>query len=113
MSFKIKPVVGFKKDFKKLAKKYKKLADDVEKVVLELRKNPRSGTPLQFHCYKIRMANSSASTGKRGGFRVIYYFIDENNDLYLMNIYSKTQKESISDNELLELLKLNGLDKSI
>ena len=33
MSFKIKPVDGFKRDFKKLAKKYKKLDDDVKKVV--------------------------------------------------------------------------------
>ncbi|MDQ7044935.1 MAG: hypothetical protein Q9M32_03355 [Sulfurimonas sp.] len=57
------------------------------------------------------MLNSSASIGKSGGFRVIYYFIDERNDLYLMNIYSKTKKENISENELLELLKVNELDK--
>ncbi len=55
------------------------------------------------------MANSSTSTGKSGGFRVIYYFIDEQNNLYLMTIYSKTKKANISDNELLELLKINGL----
>ena len=111
MSFKIKPVDGFKRDFKKLAKKYKKLDDDVKKVALELRKNPKVGTYLQHSCYKIRMANSSTSTGKSGGFRVIYYFIDEQNNLYLMNIYSKTTKENISENELLELLKINGLEK--
>jgi len=28
-----------------------------------------------------------------------------------MTIYSKTHKENLSDNELLELLKINGLDK--
>jgi len=111
MSFKIKPVDGFKRDFKKLAKKYKKLDDDVKKVILELRENPKAGTYLQYNCYKIRMVNSSTSTGKSGGFRVIYYFIDEQNNLYLMNIYSKTKKENISENELLELLKINGLEK--
>ena len=111
MSFNIKPVDGFKRDFKKLVKKYKKLDNDVRKVILELKENPKAGTALQYNCYKIRMVNSSTSTGKRGGFRVIYYFIDERNDLYLMNIYSKTKKENISENELLELLKLNDLDK--
>jgi len=110
MSFSIKPLDGFKKDFKKLTKKYKKLEDDVKKVILELRENPRSGTALHLNCYKIRMPNSSTSTGKSGGFRLIYYFIDEKNNLYLLNIYSKTQKENISENELLELLKINGLD---
>lgn len=111
MSFKIKPVDGFKRDFKKLAKRYKKLEDDVKKVIVELKENPKAGTALQHNCYKIRMANSSTSTGKSGGFRVIYYFIDEINDLYLMNIYSKTQKENLSDNELLELLKINDLNR--
>ena len=111
MSFEIKPVAGFRKDFKILSKKYKKIEDDVRKVILELRKNPKAGTALQHNCYKIRMANSSTPTGKRGGFRLIYYFIDEHNNLYLMNIYSKTNKENISQNELLELLKINGLLK--
>jgi len=111
MSFKIKPVEEFKKDFKKLIKKYRKLDNDVKKVILQLRENPKAGTALGYNCYKIRMANSSTLTGKSGGFRVIYYFIDEKHNLYLLNIYSKTQKETISDNELLELLKINDLDK--
>ena len=111
MSFEIKPVAGFRKDFKILSKKYKKLKDDVRKVILELKENPKAGISLRYNCYKIRMANSSTKSGKSGGFRVIYYFIDEQNNLYLMNIYSKTQKENISETELLELLKINGLDK--
>ena len=110
MSFEIKPVDGFKRDFKKLAKKYKNIDKDIREVILELRENPEAGVYLKNDCYKIRVSNSSNSTGKSGGFRVIYYFIDEQNNLYLMNIYSKTQKENISENELLELLKINGLD---
>jgi len=45
-----------------------------------------------------------------GGFRTIYYCIDEEEIIYLMAIYSKTQRDNISDNELVELLKINGLD---
>ena len=109
MSFNIKPVDGFKRDFKKLAKKYKKIEEDIRNLILELKENPKAGVPLQHNCYKIRVVNSSIPTGKSAGFRVIYYFIDEKNDLYLMSIYSKSKKDNISDNELITLLKSNHL----
>ncbi len=59
----------------------------------------------------MRVANSSIPTGKSGGFRVIYYFVDKDENIFLMTLFSKTQKENISDSELLELLKINGLTK--
>ena len=109
MSFNIKPLVGFRKDFKTLSKKYKKIKFDVEKVIEELRQNPEAGIYLQYNCYKVRVSNSSIPTGKSGGFRVIYYFTDQQNNLYLLGIYSKTKKENMSENELIKLLKENGL----
>ena len=109
MSIEIKPLDGFKKDFKKLAKKYRHIKTDIEEVIVLLKENPKLGIALQHSCYKIRVPNSSTPTGKSGGFRVIYYFIDKQNQLYLMNIYSKTQKDNISDKALLELLKTHGL----
>ncbi len=102
------PIFSIK--LKKLAKKYKKIKIDLLELEKELILNPKSGIPLQHNCYKIRVSNSSIPAGKSGGFRVIYYFIDKNNNIFLMSIYSKTQKENLSDNELLELLKINGLE---
>jgi len=69
-----------------------------------LETNPTEGTSLGNSCYKIRVSNSSIPTGKSGGFRVITYFIDNENNLYLLSIYSKTEKETISDRELLDIL---------
>jgi len=69
-----------------------------------LETNPTEGTSLGNSCYKIRVSNSSIPTGKSGGFRVITYFIDNKNNLYLLSIYSKTEKETISDRELLDIL---------
>jgi len=109
MSFKIVVLDSFKQDFKRLQKKYKNIKQDIKKLSSELQKNPKAGVALQQNCYKIRVANSSIPTGKSGGFRTIYYYIDNDNIIYLMAIYSKTQKEAISDNELLKLLKINGL----
>jgi len=111
MSYNIVALPTFSIKLKKLAKKYKKIKFDLQTLQKELISNPKIGIALQYNCYKIRVANSSTPTGKSGGFRVVYYFIDTHNKVFLMSIYSKTQKENLSDNELLELLKINGLAK--
>jgi mRNA-degrading endonuclease RelE of RelBE toxin-antitoxin system len=111
MSYSVVALPTFSIKLKKLAKKYKKIRSDLQTLQKELVSNPKSGIALQHNCYKIRVANSSTPTGKSGGFRVVYYFIDENDKIFLMSIYSKTQKENLSENEMLELLKLNGLDR--
>ena len=64
---------------------------------------------LELNLAIIRVQNSSIPTGKSGGFRVIYYFLDENNKIYLIDIYSKTDIETISETKLIEILKDNGL----
>lgn len=109
MSYNIVVLPTFATQLKKLAKKYKKIKDDLAELQKELNDNPKAGIALQHNCYKIRLANSSVPTGKSGGFRIIYYFVDTNENIFLMTIYAKTQKGNVSENELLELLKLNGL----
>lgn len=109
MSYRVVPLESFKKDFKSLQKRYKNIKQDIKKLTKELQDNPKAGVHLTQNCYKIRVANSSIPTGKSGGFRTIYYHISNLEDIYLISIYSKTQKESISQDVLIELLKTNGL----
>jgi len=111
MSYSVVALPTFSIKLKKLAKKYKNIKSNLQSLQKELISNPKSGIALQHNCYKIRVANSSTPTEKSGSFRVVYYFIDKNDKIFLMCIYSKTQKENISENELLELLKLNGLNR--
>ena len=99
----------FSKDVKKLYKKYKNISNDLKKLQEDLIKNPKAGIELGHNCYKIRVANSSIPTGKSGGFRVLYYYLDAEEYLYLMTMYSKRELENISDDKLLEILKINGL----
>ena len=110
MNYNLVVLPEFAIQLKKLAKKYKKIKIDLRNLTEELEEDPKLGIALHHNCYKIRVANSSVPTGKSGGFRVIYYFLDSEHNIYLMSIYSKTQKDSISENELIELLKSNGLD---
>lgn len=90
---------------KKLSKRYKNIKSDLVKLVGELQSSPQLGSHLFDKCYKVRFANSSIPTGKSKGFRVITYYLDESNNLYLLSIYSKSDKDTISDSEIIELLK--------
>ncbi len=109
MNLNIKTLGCFDKDVKRLFKKYKQLPNDLKVLNKELLENPKSGIELGNRCYKIRLANSSIPTGKSGGFRIIYYHIDSNENLYLMSMYSKNELENIDDKTILNILKENGL----
>ena len=109
MNLKIISLDTFGKDVKRLYKKYRQIPKDLKNLQKSLEDNPRSGISLGNSCYKLRWENSSVPTGKSGGFRVIYYYIDDDNYLYLMAMYSKSELENISDDKILEILKSNVL----
>ena len=109
MNLNIKTLSPFDKDVKRLFKRYKQLPNDLRSLREELSANPKSGIELGHECYKIRLANSSIPTGKSGGFRIIYYHIDSNNNLYLMSIYSKNELENIDDKTILNILREHSL----
>lgn len=98
----IKYTDNFLKEVKKLSKRYKLIKNDL-KVAIEEIENGNFGIDLGFNLYKKRVANSSVPTGKSGGFRIIIYKKIENN-IYLVSIYSKSDKETINDKELRELI---------
>jgi mRNA-degrading endonuclease RelE of RelBE toxin-antitoxin system len=106
---KIVPTPEFVKQVKKLAKSYKSISGDLESLKTELLQNPRSGTELGNNCFKIRLPNSSIPTGKSGGFRIITYYIDNMGIVRLLLIYAKTQRESVSDREIQEVIQKNDL----
>lgn len=109
MSFKIVVTDGFKKHAKSIAKKHRSLKSDLEKLIASLQEDPLQGEPLGKDCYKVRMAISSKGKGKSGGSRVITCVKIVEQTAYLLTIYDKSDKESISDKELDELVGLAGL----
>ena len=100
----IKYSENFLKEAKKLSKKFKLLKTDLKTAVNEIEKDNNFGTPLGFNLYKKRVKNSSIPTGKSGGYRIILYTKVED-EIVLLSIYSKTQKESLNDEELRVLLR--------
>ena len=94
MSYEVNVVDEFKKDVKKLFKKYKSIKGDILELIEVLEEDYSVGIHLGNDLYKIRVKNSDVG-GKSGGYRVIYYTKLSNNSVYLLSIYSKTQKENI------------------
>jgi mRNA-degrading endonuclease RelE of RelBE toxin-antitoxin system len=109
MNCRIIPTPEFVKQAKKLSKKYPKLSEDLTTLNDLLLENPTSGTPLGNNCYKIRLQNTSSNKGKRGGFRIIIFFIEADNVVRLLAIYSKTERDNILDEEIRKVLMNNNL----
>ena len=95
---------SFLKESKQLSKKFKLLKSDLKQAVEEIETKNDFGVYLGFNLFKKRVKNSSIPTGKSGGFRVIIYQQIENK-IVLISIYSKTEKENLSDEELSEIIK--------
>ena len=78
----------------------------------ELCQNPMMGTELGKHLRKVRFPITSKAKGKSGGARVITHTILIQTDgvnVTLVTIYDKSERESITDKELRQLMKKNGL----
>lgn len=105
MSYEIIPTPNFSKEFKRLAKKYPSLKEDITKLSQNLKENPFQGNELFKSCYKIRFAIKSKGKGKSGGGRLITHIAVSNNKVFLLHIFDKSEKENVSDVFLKILLQ--------
>ncbi len=73
-------------------------------MVNELKENPDMGTSIGNNCYKIRLSIASKGKGKSGGARIITHTIVTESTVYQLSIYDKSERETLTNKELLELL---------
>ena len=109
MSFNLFITSSFEKDTKGLLKKHPSIKKDLLQLFFELKENPLMGTPLGKDCYKIRLAITSKGKGKSGGARVITCVKIVQNNIFLLGLYDKSEKETMGDKELMLLLEAAGL----
>ena len=95
----------FERQARRLMKKYSSLKEEIRRLVEELERNPTCGTPLGHQCYKIWLAIVSKGKGKSGGARIITYFVSDDSIVLLLSIYDKSERITITDKELTELLE--------
>ncbi len=97
---------------KRLSKHYRSLKEDYMRFLQFLKENPFDGADLGMGLRKTRMAITSKGKGKSGGARVITYQIcqtEEDVEILLMDIYDKSERETMTDKELRDLMRRNGL----
>ena len=109
MSYKVIPTPDFKRQFKKLAKKYPSLKADLQEILDILYENPSHGISLGHNIYKIRMSISSKRKGKSGGARIITFLLTNNQEIYLIHIFDKSQLDSLTKDLIFKMLKKAGL----
>ena len=103
----------FKRQFKRLLKKYPSLINDFIKFKQSLVKNPFQGVDLGGKIRKLRMTISSKGKGKSGGARVITFNViqheDESVEITLLTIYDKNEISNVKDKYIKWLISLlNG-----
>lgn len=76
--------------------------DEYESFVVYIARNPRAGSvvPGSGGVRKVRWAR--AGIGKRGGVRVLYFNSDAR-ETWLLTIYAKNERETISASELKKI----------
>lgn len=104
MSYKVKTIPYFDRQAKRLSRKFQSFKTELSELIDSLEKNPAQGVSLGNDCYKIRVAIKSKGKGKSGGVRVITHVIVIREQVYLLTVFDKSEKENISDEELQEFL---------
>ena len=112
MNYRIKTYRCFDKGIKQLAKRYKSLKTDLAFLAQELLQNPELGTDLGGGLHKVRMGISAKGKGKRAGAIVITLIAtisEDEKEIGLHFIYDKSERENVTDKELQQILRINGV----
>ena len=100
----------FERELKRLAKKYRSMKADYKKLLEELQQTPLMGADLGRGLHKVRMSIAAKGKGKSGGARVITLILaysEDESEIGLLYIYDKSERETLTDAELTELLHRN------
>ena len=88
MSYEVVLSDVFKREAKRLIKKYPSLKDEIAQLGSLLATDPKQGTPLGDDLYKIRLSIASKGKGRSGGARVITYVQVAETTVLLVTIYN-------------------------
>ena len=83
------------------------LADDeYSKLQTELSKRPNAGDLIKNGGGIRKLRWKRAGTDKSGGIRVIYYWLTEDNQIFMLVAYPKSVKDNLTDKETAILRSL-------
>lgn len=98
----------FKRQFKRLAKKYHSLRNDIDVWRKDIMANPFMGDDLGNGIRKVRMAIADKGKGKSGGARILTLNVKVSEDgmnITLLTIYDKGEISNVKDEFIEYLIK--------
>jgi len=98
----------YKRNLRELSKKYRKIRLDTQPIIEQLQESNFIGDRIpgigeNYVILKVRVKNSDIQKGKSAGYRLIYQ-IESQASILLLTIYSKSEREDISPNEIQSIL---------
>ena len=102
----IEVTARFKRDLRILAKKYRRIRQDIQPIINRLETGNLLGDRVAgvgYTIFKLRIKNSDVQKGKSGGYRIIYY-LQTKEKIILVTIYSKSEREDITAKEIKQIL---------
>lgn len=108
-NFRVIPSDRFKREAKRLVKKFPSLKEELSVLGRILTSDPESGTALGGSTYKLRLAIRSKGKGKSGGARVITYVVTEEAEVYLLTIYDKSEMDAIDTRAIRAIIDSLGI----
>lgn len=110
MQYSVIPTSYFESDLKRLRKKYRNITHNIKGTLEELEDGNFKGDEVFSyqqgeHVFKVRVINSNNNKGKSSGYRLIYYVIKDDKEVYLLTIYSKAEQSNITKSEIQKIIK--------
>lgn len=80
--------------------------DEYRRFQAHLVQRPDAGAVIQHSGGVPKVRWAAAGKGKSGGLRVIYYWLKAEDQIFLLTLYGKGEKEDLSTSELKRIVKL-------
>jgi mRNA-degrading endonuclease RelE of RelBE toxin-antitoxin system len=96
----------FRKQVRKLEKRYRKLQSDLQPILMQIQMGEIIGDRLQgidAEVFKVRIRNSDVNRGKSGGYRMIYW-LKLPKCVVLLDIYSKSDRDDVQINIIQNII---------
>ncbi|HLV23663.1 MAG TPA: type II toxin-antitoxin system RelE/ParE family toxin [Moheibacter sp.] len=111
MNYEVVISENFKKEFKKMHKKYPSLKSDLQLILDNIENELKLATDLGSGFKKLRIQIKSKGKGKRGGGRIITYetiLAVDTTHIVFGSIYNKGEFENISIELLKQIIDLSN-----
>ncbi len=97
----------FKRNLRLLSRRYRHIRSDLTPVLERIQAGEAPGQQVpgvKFTVFKVRVKNTDARKGVRGGYRLIYYLPTPHKAI-LVTVYSKSDQEDISLQHIRQIIQ--------